>query len=47
MVVEMDVAVNHILGFGKGRGFVSVDALSFENREKVFGHGIVMAVPTS
>lgn len=44
MVVEVDVAVNHLIGLGKGSGFVSVDALCFEDREEVLRHGIVIRI---
>ena len=45
MVVEVDEAVNTFIGLPESFRFVPVDALCFEDGEKVFSHGIVVAVP--
>ncbi len=47
MVVEIDELVNQISGLLKGFDFLAVDPLCFEDGEKVFGHGVVIAVPPS
>ena len=47
VVVKVDVTVNHLFGFRKGRRFVAVDAFCFENGEEIFRHCIVIRVPTS
>ena len=46
-VVEKDIAIDHVVGFAKRGRFMPVDAFGLENREEVFGHGIVIAVATS
>ena len=33
MVVEVDIAVNHLVGFREGSWFVSVDAFCFEDSD--------------
>ena len=47
MVVKVDIAVDHLIGFGKGRRFVTVNALRFEDREEIFRHCIIIWIPTS
>lgn len=39
-----DIAVNHLIGFGKGRRFMRVNALRFEDRKEIFRHGIVIRI---
>ena len=34
MVIKVNITVNHLIGLGKGSGFVPVDALCFEDGEK-------------
>ena len=36
MVVKVDIAVNHLVGFREGRRFVAVDTLRFEDGEEIF-----------
>ena len=45
MVVEVDIAVNHLVGFREGRRFVAVNALCFEDGEEIFRHGVVIRIP--
>ena len=40
MVVEVNIAVNHLIGFGKGRRFVAVNTFCFEDREEIFRLGV-------
>ena len=47
MVVKVDIAVNHLVGFREGRRFVAVDTLRFEDGEEIFRHSVVIRVPTS
>ena len=47
MVVKVDIAVNHLVGFREGRWFVAVDTLRFEDGEEIFRHSVVIRVPTS
>ena len=47
VVVKMDVAVNHFIGFRKGRWFVAADALCFENGKEIFRACTVIQGPTS
>ena len=47
MVVKVDIAVNHLVGFREGRRFVAVDTLRFEDRKEIFCHCIVIRVSTS
>lgn len=47
VVVEMNITINHFIGFIEGHRFVSVNTLGFENGEKIFCHRIVIAVPAS
>ena len=47
MVVEVDIAVNHFVGFGKSSRLVAVDTFRFENRKEIFCHRIVIRVSAS
>ena len=47
MVVEVNIVVNHLIGFRESGWFVSVDALRFENGEEIFRHGIVIRISAS
>ena len=47
MVVEVNIAVNPLIGFGKGRRFVAVNALRFKNGEEIFCHGVVIRIALS
>ena len=42
MVVKVDISVNHLVGLGKGSGFVAANTLRFEDREEIFRHGVVI-----
>ena len=44
MVVEVDEAVNAFIGFPEGFRLVPVNALRFEDGEKVFSHSVVVTV---
>ena len=44
MIVKVDIAVNHLIGFIKGSRFMVVNALGFEDGEEIFGHGVVIWV---
>mgnify|MGYP000112376585 CR=1 FL=1 len=41
MVVKMDIAVNHLVGFQDGSRFMAVNALRFEDGEEIFRHGVL------
>ena len=45
MVVKVDVSVNYLVGFRERGRLAPVNALCFENEEKVFCHRIVIRVP--
>ncbi len=47
VVVEVDIAVNHLICFCEGGRFVPVNALCFEDGEEIFCHRIVIRVPSS
>ena len=47
MVVKVDIAVNHLVGFREGSRFVAVNTLGFEDGEEIFRHSVVIRVPTS
>ena len=47
VVVEVDIAVNHGVGFAQRGRFVAVDAFGFENGEEVFRHDIVVGITAS
>lgn len=44
MIVKVDIAVKHLIGFGKGSRFMAVNALGFEDGEKIFCHGVVVRI---
>lgn len=44
MVVKMDIAANHLVGFREGSRFVAVNTLRFEDGEEIFRHGVVIWV---
>lgn len=44
MVVEVDIAVNPLVGFRESRRFAAVNALCFKNGEEIFRHGIIIWV---
>ena len=44
MVIEVDVVVDQSSCFLKSGSLVSVNALSLENGEEIFGHSIVVAI---
>ena len=46
MVVDVNVTIDRLVGFLKSLRLVSVDALCFEDSEKVFSQRIVIAVST-
>ena len=45
MIVKVDIAVNHLIGFRKGSRFMAVNALGFEDGEEIFRHGVVIRIP--
>ena len=47
VAIKLDITVNHLIGFGECIRFVAVDALRFENREKIFCHCVIMWIPAS
>ena len=46
VVIEVDVIVNHLVGFLKSFRLVSVDTLCFEDSKEIFSQGIVIAIST-
>ena len=44
VIVEVDVSVNHLVGFREGSWFVAVNALCLENGEEIFRHGVVVRI---
>ena len=42
MVVKMDIAANHLVGFREGSRFVAVNTLRFGGGEENFRHGVVI-----
>ncbi len=46
MVIEMNLAINHILGLLEGGRRMTVDVLRFQNAKEIFGQSIVVRVPT-
>ena len=44
MVVEVNIAVNHLIGFREGSRFTAVNALGFDNGEEILHHGIVIKI---
>ena len=44
MVVEVDIAVNPLVGFRESRRFAAANALRFKNGEEIFRHGIIIWV---
>ena len=44
MIVEMDVFTYEEARLLIGTDFCAIDTLGFENREKIFSHGIVIRV---
>ena len=47
VVVKVEAAVNHFIGFGKCSRFMAVDAFCFENGEEIFRHRVVIRIPQS
>ena len=45
MHVKVDIAVTHLIGFIKGSRFMVVNALGFEDGEKIFRHGVGIQIP--
>ena len=45
MVVEVNEVVNEFIGLPESFGLVPVNALRLEDGEKVFSHGVVVAIP--
>lgn len=46
MVVKVDEAGKHVVGFLKGSGLVSIDAFRFENGEEILCYSVaVTATP--
>ena len=44
MVVEVNTAVNHLVGFQESGRFLAVDALRLEDGEEILCHGIVIRI---
>ena len=44
MVVEIDEAIDHVIGLLIGSGLVAVNAFRLENGEEVFCHSVVITV---
>lgn len=47
MVIKMNIAVDHLVGFREGSRFVAVNALRFEDGEEIFRHGVVIWISLS
>ena len=47
MVVKVDIAVKHLVGFGKGCRFMAVNALRFKDGKEIFRHGVVIWISLS
>ena len=47
MVVEVDIAVNHLVGFRESSWFVAVNALCFKDGKEIFRHCVVIWVSPS
>ena len=45
MVIKMNIAVDHLVGFREGSRFVAVNALRFEDGEEIFRHGVSYGFP--
>ena len=47
MVVKVDIAVNHLVGFREGRRFVAVDKPRFWGGEEIFRPSVVIRGSTA
>lgn len=47
MVVEVNIAIDQLIGFRESSRFVTVNTFRFEDREEIFRHGIVIRVSAS
>lgn len=47
MVIKMDVSVDHVSGLGESVRFAAIDALRFQDGEKVFSHRVIIAISAS
>ena len=45
MVVEVNIAINQLIGLRKDSRLVTVNTFCFEDREEIFRHCIVIGVP--
>ena len=44
MVVDVNIAVNHLIGFREGSRFTAVNALGFDKGEEILRHGVVIRI---
>jgi hypothetical protein len=47
VVIEINKIVNQFSGLLKSPDFMPVNTLSFEDREEIFSHSVIIAVSTS